>query len=200
MERSGSPERSFGKNKYLYNGKELSADYEINLSEYGARWYDPAVGRFTGVDPIAAQFAWVSTYNYAENEPVGHIDLWGLQKYKPKMQSIDRPSDLISTKMVNNAKEGIKTVAIEAGSIIGEGVNRLGKWIEETLPNEGSPDGGAFEDESFTHDGSGIEVLSDTKLNANGTLALPDAKEGSTAIIDMGEINLYPYRVDYFIL
>ena len=67
-------------NKYLYNGKELSADYEINLYEYGARWYDPAVGRFTGVDPIAEEFPWVSTYNYAENEPVANIDLHGLQK------------------------------------------------------------------------------------------------------------------------
>ncbi|MCO6486852.1 MAG: RHS repeat-associated core domain-containing protein [Phaeodactylibacter sp.] len=82
MERSGSPERSFGKNKYLYNGKELSADYEINLYEYGTRWYDPAVGRFTGVDPIAEEFPWVSTYNYAENEPVANIDLHGLQKVR----------------------------------------------------------------------------------------------------------------------
>ncbi|MCB2092683.1 MAG: type IV secretion protein Rhs, partial [Alphaproteobacteria bacterium] len=38
-------------NRYLYNGKELNGDYGANLYEYGARWYDPAVGRFTGVDP-----------------------------------------------------------------------------------------------------------------------------------------------------
>ena len=69
-------------NKYLYNGKELSADYEINLYDYGARWYDPAVGRFTGVDPSAEEFPWVSTYNYAENEPVANIDLHGLQKVR----------------------------------------------------------------------------------------------------------------------
>ena len=42
--------------------------------------YDPAVGRFTGVDPIADQFAFVSVYNYAENEPISNIDLWGLQR------------------------------------------------------------------------------------------------------------------------
>ncbi len=40
------------------------------------------IGRFAGVDPIAAQFPHVSVFNYAENEPVGHIDLWGLQKYR----------------------------------------------------------------------------------------------------------------------
>lgn len=32
-----------------------------------------------------SQFAWVSPYNYAENEPVGHIDLWGLQKVSAKI-------------------------------------------------------------------------------------------------------------------
>ena len=47
---------------------------------YGARMYDPAIARFTGIDPISDQFAWVSTYNYAENDPVGAIDLHGLQK------------------------------------------------------------------------------------------------------------------------
>ena len=66
-------------NKYLYNGKELSADYEINLYAYGARWYDPAVGRFTGVDPIAEEFPHLSVYNYASNDPVRNIDLHGLQ-------------------------------------------------------------------------------------------------------------------------
>ncbi len=35
------------------------------------------------MDPLAKKFAWVTPFNYAENEPVGHIDLWGLQKYKP---------------------------------------------------------------------------------------------------------------------
>jgi len=37
------------------------------------------VGRFTGVDPIAGEFAHVSTYNYASNDPVKNIDLHGLQ-------------------------------------------------------------------------------------------------------------------------
>ena len=38
------------------------------------------MGRFPCIDPLAERFAWVSPYNYAENEPVGHVDLWGLQK------------------------------------------------------------------------------------------------------------------------
>jgi len=49
-------------NKYLYNGKELSEDFGIDLYAYGFRYYDPAIGRFTGVDPIVDEFPWVSTY------------------------------------------------------------------------------------------------------------------------------------------
>jgi RHS repeat-associated protein len=63
---------------YRYNGKER--DTVSGWHEYGFRWYIDEIGRFAGVDPIADQFPWVSVFNYAENEPVGHIDLWGLQK------------------------------------------------------------------------------------------------------------------------
>ncbi len=59
---------------------KLHPDFGLGWINYGARFYDPAIGRFIGVDPISDQFPHVSTYNYAENEPVGSIDLWGLQK------------------------------------------------------------------------------------------------------------------------
>lgn len=69
-------------NRYLYNDKELNGDFGLDWYDYGARWYDPSIGRFTGVDPIAEDFPWVTTYNYAENEPIANIDLWGLQKHR----------------------------------------------------------------------------------------------------------------------
>ncbi len=67
-------------NKYGYNGKELDEDFGLNWHHYGFRMYDAAIGRFPSADPIAEDFAFVSPYNYAENEPVGSIDLWGLQR------------------------------------------------------------------------------------------------------------------------
>jgi len=73
----GSAEKDW---RYGYNGKELIEDVGLNWLRYGARWYDAVVGRFTGVDPVANQFAWVNPYNYAENSPVRYVDLWGLQK------------------------------------------------------------------------------------------------------------------------
>ncbi|MCB0653686.1 MAG: RHS repeat-associated core domain-containing protein [Saprospiraceae bacterium] len=64
--------------KRLFNDKEWHEG--TGWYEFRFRHYDPVIGRFTGVDPIAEKFAHVSPFNYAENEPIGHIDLWGLQK------------------------------------------------------------------------------------------------------------------------
>jgi RHS repeat-associated protein len=77
------PEATDPKMNYRYNGKEYNFAGGLGWLDYGARWFDPVIGRFNCVDPIAEDFAHVSTFNYAENEPVGSIDLWGLQKAKP---------------------------------------------------------------------------------------------------------------------
>ena len=34
-------------NKYQYNGKELNEDLGLNWYNYGFRYYDAAIGRFT---------------------------------------------------------------------------------------------------------------------------------------------------------
>ncbi len=39
--------------------------------------YDPAVGRFLHVDPLAEKRTWVSTYNYVQNNPINRIDPTG---------------------------------------------------------------------------------------------------------------------------
>ena len=76
--RGTSPVRPAVGQRHAYNGKELVEG--TGLYAYGFRFYDPVTGRFTGVDPIADQFAFVSGYNYAENSPIANVDLHGLQK------------------------------------------------------------------------------------------------------------------------
>ncbi len=49
---------------------------------YGARFYDPAIGRFTTIDPLTEQFAHQSGYVYADNDPIGKIDFMGLSGEK----------------------------------------------------------------------------------------------------------------------
>jgi RHS repeat-associated protein len=61
-------------NDYLYNGKELNNDEGLRLYDYGARCYDPVLGRFTSVDPLADKNVRQSPYNYAVNNPLLYID------------------------------------------------------------------------------------------------------------------------------
>ncbi|MEM6766207.1 MAG: RHS repeat-associated core domain-containing protein, partial [Bacteroidota bacterium] len=64
-------------NRYRYNGKELHT--ELGWYDYGFRWYDPAVARFVSVDPLAEDFVYLTTYQYASNSPIVNIDLDGLE-------------------------------------------------------------------------------------------------------------------------
>lgn len=60
--------------KYKYNGKELDTDFGLNLYDYGARWYDPILGLWTTVDPLAEKYYDISPYVYCADNPVILID------------------------------------------------------------------------------------------------------------------------------
>ena len=62
------------KQPYKYNGKELDNVHGLNLYDYSARYYEPGIGRFSTVDPLAEKYYWVSPYAYALNNPIKFID------------------------------------------------------------------------------------------------------------------------------
>ncbi len=79
MAMNGDFARNVGKeNKYLYNGKELDTDFGLNWYHYGFRMYDPAIARFTSIDPLAETYSFQSPYTYAANNPISFIDYLGL--------------------------------------------------------------------------------------------------------------------------
>ena len=67
---------------YKYNGKELDIERGLNLYDYSARLMDPALGRFSTVDPMCKKHPEISPYVYCAGNPVNLIDPDGRDWYR----------------------------------------------------------------------------------------------------------------------
>lgn len=62
------------KYKYKFNGMEWQNELDLNHYDFGARNYDPALGRWMNVDALSDLYPDWSPYNYTLNNPVFYID------------------------------------------------------------------------------------------------------------------------------
>jgi RHS repeat-associated protein len=82
---SYSRESSVQNNHLFNNSSELQTDLELGFYSTLFRTYDPAIGRFMQIDPLADFFSGITSYSFAfdnpilYNDPDGLAPLWWLQ-------------------------------------------------------------------------------------------------------------------------
>ena len=96
-------------NPFTYVGQYGVRDEGNSLYFMRSRWYDPALGRFTGPDPLGIGGRDANLYRYVNNRPIGMIDPWGLYGV----------SDGLSDANVVTAGEGLVQTSGEIGIRLG---------------------------------------------------------------------------------
>jgi RHS repeat-associated protein len=137
-------------NSTWYTGKQEDADN--GLTYFGARWYDPTVGRFMGVDNAEVNpedYRTFNRYAYAANNPYKYVDPDGNLFFVPFLAFIAKEIGSavvehytgIPTGVKGLATKGIKAVVnkVAKGSgdkkppiIIGENMKRVKEYADKT--------------------------------------------------------------------
>ncbi|MEO0333308.1 MAG: RHS repeat-associated core domain-containing protein [Bacteroidota bacterium] len=157
--------------RYGYNNKELVSEMGLDWMPYGKRMFDPATCRFISVDPIADQFAWVSPYNYAENEPIANIDLHGLQ----------------ASSMRNGyAHQEVKRRVENMGKQVQQNVRSFGRSVKKAVNNLVNQFTVDSDDGTYTTPGGMVNTMEGGKGEENHRAENPEGGTEVDEIVAIG--------------
>lgn len=111
--RTGVFDASNSNNRFLFSGKEVQTDL-ANQYDYGARFYDPVIAKWTTTDPLAESSADAGPFNYAANNPLTNIDPNGMDWVRQGSQWVYK--DDITT--AQQARDAGFTGFLKNGSIL----------------------------------------------------------------------------------
>jgi RHS repeat-associated protein len=140
--RVDSPDFQIGdepKNRYLYNGKELNEELDLNWLDYGFRWYDPATSRFTSIDRFAEKYAFQSPYTYAANNPIKFIDVNGDSVWTTLNQTYNDAGKLVNNFTIHVEGKVLNQMGwFGNGGKVASGINDFYNSLSSSQETEGA--------------------------------------------------------------
>jgi len=94
--------------KYTFNGQPFDESLSLNVQEMTFRQYDPAIGRFSGIDRLAALVPSITPYRFGFNNPILWADPTGLIEESVLMDMFNR-SGSGRTTWQNDGHSGFST-------------------------------------------------------------------------------------------
>ncbi len=144
--------------KFAFGGKEYGEELGLDWYDISARNYDPALGRWMNIDPLADQMRRHSPYNYAFDNPVLFLDADGMSPI----------TTLLTGGTVTQAE--IQNSAFGRGQISGGLPSLINGETGEVLVNDltkvDGGAGGSLSSGSSTGNSSGASAGGDPKKDA----------------------------------
>ncbi len=115
---------------YKYNGKELQRELHWNVEDYGARQYDPVIGRWLQVDPLAHEMPSWSPFSTFFDNPIKYIDKDGRKPGDPPTGGDKTKINKTTTeKIINFGKEVITGTVDEVAFIASSVFSGVGNTV-----------------------------------------------------------------------
>ena len=147
----------------------MNEEFGLGWNDYGARWYDASIGRFTTIDPLAEEFANWSPFSYSFNNPVRFTDPDGAA-----------PEDNIIIRINANDEDNYGHAAIAVDEYDSDG-NATGNVVVYEVA--GSPEGdGEYKDAVIF--GSGVDADYSSRVVSKEEF-LAESKEGYDGVVEI---------------
>jgi RHS repeat-associated protein len=167
-------------NLYRFSSKE--AHVNSGLYYYGYRFYEPGLQRWINADPIEEDGG-INLYGFVFNDPMGTLDLWGLDDDLTDVPGLDGDCPTASSGREADFAEGVATFN-EAGKLVCKGLaeqaalNAVGGLASKTACKVGS------------------SVARKLLSKARGLFAKTCRKAAKTASQDVRILGRYPEYVE----